>query len=511
MMNFPPKPWVDGQVFTQGVKSWKYTLSTDTWDMISVPEALAAAAAQSVVDAAAQKVLATTEKTAAQTARTGAETARTAAEAARDSVNTTGKVFVDPATGIAGTVNGQTFAVLDASLNFWVVYKNNAGAALEVSRTYTKAYIDTALPSAIYNPDVSFGITDASGGRSWLEVGPDGAPTQHARDMMFTPKTVDPVYGFSHVVTDQNDRVSYGVDLTGRFVVSKFSPATLSLIATGIGYALPAIPALLCAGDSLTAGAGGTPYTSGLDTDLGGRTVIQFGYGGQGTRSITARTGAHPVMVSITNNTIPAAGSVNVTARDGNLDLGVYAGSLCGVPGSMAVDGANAMVFTRTNAGEATACPPGTPFVTRPDLRGLQVVSWMGRNGGFADAASIASTINDTRLALDWAGAAAPKSLVLSVPPATTDTGAQLASIASLNDALRQNFPAQFVDVAARLRSSATLAREGIAATGQDLTDIAAGFTPTSIRSDAIHLNTAGYRAVRRIIAEELIARGATQ
>lgn len=81
----------------------------------------------------------------AQAAQTAAQTARLAAEAARDSVNSTGKVFADTAAGIAGTTNGQTFSVLSTDLTSWIVYKNNAGAALEVARSYTKSYMDSAF------------------------------------------------------------------------------------------------------------------------------------------------------------------------------------------------------------------------------------------------------------------------------------------------------------------------------------------------------------------------------
>lgn len=71
--------------------------------------------------------------------------AKTAAEAARDATNTTGKVYSDTTTGLAGTTANQSFAVLSTDLQSWIVYKNNAGAALEIGRSYTTAYLDSLI------------------------------------------------------------------------------------------------------------------------------------------------------------------------------------------------------------------------------------------------------------------------------------------------------------------------------------------------------------------------------
>lgn len=114
----------------------------------------AAASNLSAINTAAQNIAAIQgaagNAQAAATSATAAQSAQTAAEAARDSVNTTGKVFADTATGLAGTANGQTFAVLDASLQFWIVYKNNAGVAQEMARSYTKAYLDSIISAQGY-------------------------------------------------------------------------------------------------------------------------------------------------------------------------------------------------------------------------------------------------------------------------------------------------------------------------------------------------------------------------
>jgi len=72
---------------------------------------------------------------------------RARAEAARDAANAIGKVFATTAAGVAGTVSGQSFCVLSTDASQLIVYTNNAGAAAEVTRYYTKNYMDTIAQS----------------------------------------------------------------------------------------------------------------------------------------------------------------------------------------------------------------------------------------------------------------------------------------------------------------------------------------------------------------------------
>jgi hypothetical protein len=125
LINQPPYPSRTAAETAQ-LKAQEFMLETKGYRDESVPaSAQAVAARNEAVPAAAT-----------------ATVARIAAEAARDSINSTGKVFTSTALGIVGTVNGQSFSVLDAGLLFWIVYKNNGGVALELGRSYTKAYLD---------------------------------------------------------------------------------------------------------------------------------------------------------------------------------------------------------------------------------------------------------------------------------------------------------------------------------------------------------------------------------
>lgn len=83
----------------------------------------------------------------AELAVTAANTARAGAEAARDAANAIGKVFATTAAGISGSTNGQSFCVLSGDGAQLIVYRNNSGAAVEVTRYYTKLYMDTVVGS----------------------------------------------------------------------------------------------------------------------------------------------------------------------------------------------------------------------------------------------------------------------------------------------------------------------------------------------------------------------------
>ena len=84
----------------------------------------------------------------AELALLAANTARAGAEAARDAANAVGKVFATTAAGIAGSTNGQSFCVLSSDSTQLIVYRNSSGTAAEVTRYYTKAYMDTVLGKA---------------------------------------------------------------------------------------------------------------------------------------------------------------------------------------------------------------------------------------------------------------------------------------------------------------------------------------------------------------------------
>jgi hypothetical protein len=362
-------------------------------------------------------------------------------------------------------------------------------------------------------------FADLSGRRTWLEIGPDGGPTEHSAGFIAknlgVPDPTATLLDWAVYWADATGRVPMRINKDGSVMVAKFAPTTIEHIRDALGT--PSLEAILAAGDSMTQNAGAN-LGADLSADLGGREIHNEGYGGQGAASIASRIGCTPAMLTLAGNKLPATTApVAVTDRSANLGAGTFHGFMGGV--AVTVVGASSTSYTvqRDVAGPEVAIPPRTPFVTGLQYRGMQVISWMGRNGGFGSDAAIAETVFHTRNALAWAGENAGRSLVVAITPfydVENPPGSEVAGGAArvwldkANETLRSTFPQQFVDVPGRLRTTQALAAEGVTPTTQDLADIAAGMTPQSFRADGGHYNALGNRHVRRIIAAELLARG---
>lgn len=149
-----------------------------------------------------------------------AQAAQAEAEAARDAINTTGKVYTaveGTASGIAGTTNGQQFAVIAADLLSYSIWRNNAGVALQLSSVYTKAYLDSLFQSN-GRPDVGLVIKDVNGrSPAFIDVFGKlngtfvGNLTGNATGINATDWTIS--------TTDRPDVALAIVDLSGRGIV----------------------------------------------------------------------------------------------------------------------------------------------------------------------------------------------------------------------------------------------------------------------------------------------------
>jgi lysophospholipase L1-like esterase len=173
---------------------------------------------------------------------------------------------------------------------------------------------------------------------------------------------------------------------------------------------------IACWGDSLTAGAGGTPYPSDLQADphCTARKVMNGGVGGQTSSQIRVR------------------------------------------------------------------------FLAAPDKFGDLVVIWAGRNN-FGDPETVKSDIADmvNRLTTN-------RFLVLSVLNMQTEprgSGAH-TTIVKLNQDLAGRYVGHYLDIRTILVNSYDKSNT------QDVADHDNDVSPTSLRSDKIHLNTAGYQIV---------------
>ncbi|MFD1912806.1 hypothetical protein [Halodurantibacterium flavum] len=183
---------------------------------------------------------------------------------------------------------------------------------------------------------------------------------------------------------------------------------------------------------------------------------------------------------------VPEKG-VNVLVQSGAF-TGTIAGSIGGIAGVMSTDASGAWTFTRSVAGPVGT---GTTGVFLPakaaTLKDHTAWIWAGRNNFGApsvvkaDIAAMVAHLGHDRF------------LVGAVLPSANDTASGVQTIATLNADLAAAYGARFVDLVAALQAAGTGA--------DDAGDVAAGRIPRSLRSDAIHLNAAGYAVVATAMA----------
>ncbi|MER9706026.1 hypothetical protein NKJ10_17520 [Mesorhizobium sp. M0204] len=310
----------------------------------------------------------------------------------------------------------------------------------------------------------------------------------------------------------------------------KFAP-----VGGGSAYRALADRRCVCWGDSLTAGledvSGGAGtsfiydhnYPAKLEALLG-RTVINRGKSSLSAKQVAVYQGGVVTTVTASGDAIPASGAVNVTLDDdGKLSQYtniVLTGTLAGVYGTLsrAVQ-AGQVSFTRAAAGASTPCPPGTTFTVDPTGGGsiggsptnlpldqMTNIIWVGRNGITVPTENRDSVNAMVANLKNWK----KRYLVLSVPPGSGDRNTSGANkiaydqIIALNAGYAADHGNFYVDLIAPLQA----ANNGSA---QDLTDVANGIVPASLRSDAIHFNNAGYTIAGNAIYAKMIALGWAQ
>ncbi|WP_458116962.1 hypothetical protein [Arthrobacter sp. D2-10] len=388
------------------------------------------------------------------------------------------------------------------------------------------------------NPDVTFSVVDASGKRSWLEIGPDGGPTPHAAGSMAealtanigvvvdekvadlpVPSTISEGPGLAFVAVDQAGRMSeLQLDLSGRFTGPFPDRVVAAASSAAVAAANPvaATPIALW-GDSMT--APGSGYGERLTAETGGVPTRNYGIGGQFTEAVSARQGGYPATVTFPDNTLPASGAVTVTTSviiySSPSGAGLSSGgvTIAGVHGTLTRDNATGTVtFTRDTPGSAVWVPPTTPIITDEATlnRGQMAVIWSGRNGFKITPPE--DIVLRLQKMVEYMTAGRKRFLILEVAPDASEVSvpsptADRVKLDALNALLLRTFPHQFVPVAQYLRGPA-LSDLGLSPTAQDNTDIANGVTPTSLRSDGLHLNANGNTAAARLIANTLRAKG---
>lgn len=247
-----------------------------------------------------------------------------------------------------------------------------------------------------------------------------------------------------------------------------------------------------------------------------GATYTQGGQGGERSFHIAARLGSVPARLTFPGNTVPASGSAAVTSSNltaGNANLRSYSGTISTVSGgtvagSLSSDAEGALTFTRTTPGTAAEVSPDASLV--PDLgaarRGDTTFLWMGKNNSHEPARVIRETDESFR----YLAPLVKRCLVLGH---FVNTGMEASSpsrynIRTINDAHAARYGAAFLDVSGYLTGPQVWKDAGITPTAEDLAEQSKGNKPPSLSSDSGHLNTAGYAAVRALIASRLVSLG---
>lgn len=291
--------------------------------------------------------------------------------------------------------------------------------------------------------------------------------------------------------------------------VGKYDEKAIAAMETKVN-ALSSTDYITAWGDSLTAGGG---WTDTLAT-LSGLTVYNGGTGGENVRTITARQGGDVMLVN--NITIPADTSEILIASksvEGGIKtaFGYLATPLLqggahvnpcfidGIEGTLRwtgkdyADNTGTWVWKRNVAGTAKTIKRPTALVTQFDKKynnGIMVI-FMGQNGGYTDNADL---VNMHKLMIDHSNAREVVILGLSSGDATSRSDYETAMKKEFGRrfiSLREYLSAPIKDGSGNIISSYGLDDAGITPTAQDLTDIAAGKTPTSLLSDGVHYTTA--------------------
>ena len=298
------------------------------------------------------------------------------------------------------------------------------------------------------------------------------------------------------------------------------------------GEKLPTDPLRVeCWGDSLTFGAGAAgadysyagAYPAVLAT-LTGRTVYNYGVGGENCETILARMGATPMYVS--DITIPASGAVLI-AKDklrsasgaivaplkqvASQDKGVNNVSIGGIAGTLSYypigdDGSDwEYYFVRTTPGNALTITSPVEVVTsymQTESDNRVRIIWMGQNDITdedlnADPALMAQYIIEANRA---ALRAVNKYIILTSP---ISSGSSAEPYRALHRAMVHAFGDHCINIVDYLIRHG-LTDAGVTATDTDTANIEAYFIPASLRSDLVHLNAAGYA----VVADQVYKRG---
>lgn len=403
-----------------------------------------------------------------------------------------------------------------------------AGDAIALERF---AAVEARMPFEASGDGLLAGIVDADGRQTWLGAREsDGGPSAWAMEHLRRRLGIDETGENSDILFGVVDADMRRTDLTVRssdgqvpdWVIKRWALRLRDVLGGSAqlstdkylrnGELLPLVTDMKRAvgfGSSSMEGLGSS-MTSALAA-LG----VQFqgeGKRGEVSQQTTARLGSAPALLTFPGNSIPASGSVTVTANIPGYQLKTYAGTVAGVRGELSY-ASPAFTFTRTTAGAAVPVPAGTPFIPEvgPKYRDAVALLWVGKNdAGDVDDGREVGIIARTDQAFDWLAPQTKRALVLGhfMDTGTPANSIERKQLMAVNAAHKARYGSLFVDVHELLTSDAIWATTGITPTAQDRTEQALGNKPPSLSADAGHLNAAGYAAVLNLTIARMLALG---
>lgn len=323
----------------------------------------------------------------------------------------------------------------------------------------------------------------------------------------------------------------HDISVDGSTVTYKSDEGFRYVTAENISDPGPVIPnpRLVFCGDSLTVSWGGNappPGTYGENWPVSvvapalgltsGTDLFNLAESGSASSDIALKLGAIQPVVTVSGNTIPETGAVTasvispVTGFRGGAGFS-FVGTLAGVAGSLAHDGAGNWTFSRTSPGNTVIVPEGSTFVS--DKASLHesdvIVFFAGRNNVYSSTFAD-DVLRDAKSVETFLRPLIKRFLVVSVTNGRYEGygQAEYIKILDCNARLAEAFGDRFVDVRAHLFENG-LEAAGLTPTQADLDNIAAGRMPPSLMrdgTDSIHFNPAAYAVIGNYIIDAGLA-----
>jgi len=301
--------------------------------------------------------------------------------------------WAEPSAIVYGTALGS--AQLDASsggVTGTFSYSPSAGALLDAG-TRTLSATFTATDTDDYttaSASVTLTVAKAKPAITWVPAG------IIARGMALTSAQLDATTNVPGTFVYSPAAGSIVNSSGPQTLTATFTPTELSNYEeVKVSAMLDVLPFGVAAwGDSLTVGDQGNIDQGSFPTELAELItlpVVNEAVNANTTTTIGIREGGIPTYATVTDGSIPATGSVDVTFPDGWAPVtsrgpaGGVGGTILGVHGVVTYD-AGTYIFTRATPGSAVTAPGSPQFVVDTPYAAWIPIFWEGRNDSFDDS-----------------------------------------------------------------------------------------------------------------------------